>query len=114
MALLPTLIYDQVYELVNYAYVGLLGGPGNVILAMQMDQSLQFVTIPITTAYQNIFSNMPAMKGRLQAWFLDAEIPFVVFMRDAEFGLKPWGDEGAFRPVDPFASLKRAQSPRSQ
>ena len=103
------------YQTTRNAYIGLLGEPGNVTLGMQMNQGPpQAVQIPITMDYQNIFSNMPAMKGRLQSWFLDAPIPFILFMRDGEFGLKPWGDEGAFRPVDPFASLKRVQSPRSQ
>ena len=103
------------YQTTRNAYLSLLANAAeNVTLGMQMDQGpAQTVLVPATTAYDNVFTNMPAMKGKLQSWYLDAAAPFTVFMRDAEFGLKPWGSDGAFHPVDPFASLRRPQAPRS-
>lgn len=103
------------YQTTRNAYLSLFGpAAGTATLSMQMDKGpAQAVSLAYGTAYTDLFSNMPAMKGRLQQWFIQAAQAFTVVMRDAELGLKPWGDQGAFRPVDPFASMRRVQSPRS-
>lgn len=103
------------YQSTRSGYLGLLAQqPGVVSVGMQADGVQQFVSVNVGPNYTNIHSEMPAMKGRLEQWFVSAPFPFILIMRDAEFLIREWGADGPYRKVNPFASFRRAAQPRAE
>lgn len=105
------------FQVSREAYLGLFADAAMeplAFLALQMDGSVANVNVPMTTGYQRLFTNLPALKGRLQGWALSSVGPFTIILRDCEFYIKEWGSSGPYQPINPFSSMKRVQGARVQ
>jgi hypothetical protein len=102
------------YQHIRKALLGLFSAAAGVTLGISVDsQAPVQITVPFAAGqYQRVFTNLPPLKGRLQSWYLTSEVPFSVFQRDGEFQIREWGDSGEYKRINPFGSLRSAETPR--
>jgi hypothetical protein len=95
---------------IRMAYIGLDAAVGDVTIGVTADDLFGSVVVPNPATYERAFLNLPALKGKLLQWYASSTQPFSLIQRDGEFYIRPWGATGAYRKINPFGSLKRAQA----
>lgn len=101
------------YEMPYDAFLGLQGSQaGNVSLVLNVDGVDYPVSVPVTTSYGRNYVRSQPVKGKILASALTASFPFSVFLRDCQIRCGAWGRDGEATPVNPFSSLRRAQTPK--
>ena len=98
------------FQHIREGYLGLIDS-AQASLVINVDGVDNLVTLPsVSGNYARIYTPLPALKGRLFAWGLLGTSPFAMVQRDFQESMKTWGDDGAYTPINPFASPTRAMA----
>jgi hypothetical protein len=102
------------FQHIREGYLGLIDS-ADASLVINADGSDNLVTLPAVNGnYARIYTPTPALKARLFAWGLLGLSPFALFLRDCQFSIRTWSDDGAFQPINPFSQPLRAAQPKVQ